>query len=450
MAREVTVTGGREATTRYIAGDCALCVGEPRMSAPPGWTWHRLADIARLESGHTPSRRHADYWGGDIPWMGLRDAKAHHGSHIFETAETTNTRGISNSSARVLPAGTVCLSRTASVGYVVIMGRDMATSQDFVNWTCSDKLEPRFLQYLLIAEGMALKRFAAGAVHPTIYYPEVKAFHVCVPHRSEQKRIVAILDEAFVGIDKAIANTEKNLANTRELFERTVADNLFGRQDQEGWSLITVADAAASRKGSIRTGPFGSQLLHSEFVEEGIAVLGIDNAVENKFTWGKRRYITSSKYAALARYTVFPGDVLITIMGTCGRCAVVPDDIPTAINTKHLCCITLDHAKCLPDYLHAYFLFHPLAKAYLQKHAKGAIMAGLNMGLIQELPLAVPSIDRQREIANAIATLRDQVSDLQVAYDQKLRELTGLKQSLLAKAFLGELSASDSLAEAAE
>lgn len=189
-----TQTGGRAATTRFIAPKLALAVGMPSLPAPKGWKWSPLASLARLESGHTPSRRHPEYWGGAIPWISIKDAKANHGGTIRDTIEKTNELGIANSSARVLPKGTVCLSRTASVGYVVIMGRPMATSQDFVNWVCGPDLDPKYLQYLLVAEGSNLLRFASGAVHNTIYFPEVKAFHICHPPVEDQLRIVSKLN----------------------------------------------------------------------------------------------------------------------------------------------------------------------------------------------------------------------------------------------------------------
>jgi type I restriction enzyme S subunit len=163
------------------------------MDVPRGWKWTSLSSIARLESGHTPSRKVPEYWGGDVPWIGIRDATENHGRVIYCTAENTNALGIHNSSARILPENTVCLSRTASVGYVIVMGRPMATSQDFVNWVCSEAINPHFLKYILLAERDALLSFAVGSVHATIYFPEVKAFHVCIPPRPEQDAIVDVL-----------------------------------------------------------------------------------------------------------------------------------------------------------------------------------------------------------------------------------------------------------------
>jgi len=434
----VTETGGRDATTRHIPPRLALAAGKPTIPPPNGWQWSKLVDIARLESGHTPSRRHAEWWSGSIPWISIRDAKVNNERRIYETDETINELGIKNSSARILPENTVCLSRTASVGYVVVMGRPMATSQDFVNWICSERLDPNFLKYLFIAEGDDLLRFASGAVHQTIYFPEVKAFHICHPPLREQQRIVGILDKAFEAIATAKANTEKNHQNARALFS-VGFNSITSPAEQARWLNTKVSDLGASNKGAIRTGPFGSQLLHSEFVDNGIAVLGIDNAVANEFRWGKNRFITPEKYKQLERYRVYPGDVLITIMGTCGRCAIVPDDIPKAINTKHLCCITLDQSKCLPGYLHAYFLYHSLAQEFLARHAKGAIMEGLNMGLIKELPVLLPPLKKQREVVETLDSLKAETQSLAGIYERKGAELDALKASLLHQAFSGNL-----------
>lgn len=189
-----TQTGGREATTGHIAGDCAIAVGTPDTETSPGWNWKLLTKLARLETGHTPSRRHPEYWDGDIPWIGIRDATANHGRMLHDTEQHVTQEGIDNSSARVLPTNTVCLSRTASVGYVVVMGRPMATSQDFVNWVCDPTLlDYRYLKYALLAEGASYSRFSHGTTHQTIYFPEVKAFHLCTPSRNAQSAIADVL-----------------------------------------------------------------------------------------------------------------------------------------------------------------------------------------------------------------------------------------------------------------
>lgn len=177
-------------------------------ASPDGWTWRSLGSLGRLESGHTPSRSRPDWWGGDIPWIALPDIRALDGRYTFETLDRTNPEGIAHSAARILPAGTVVLSRTASVGFVTIMGRPMATSQDFVNWVCGPDLDPEFLMHLFIRSRERFRSLSAGAVHQTVYFPTAMALRVCVPSIDAQRQIAARLREQLAEIDQAKAALE--------------------------------------------------------------------------------------------------------------------------------------------------------------------------------------------------------------------------------------------------
>jgi type I restriction enzyme, S subunit len=181
---------GRPAGVKERPGRYGMAVGRSSRKLPQGWEWVPLSRVAKLESGHTPSRAHASYWDGGIPWIGIKDARDHHGTVIDSTLQAVSEQGLANSAARLLPARTVCLSRTASVGYVTIMGKSMATSQDFANWICTPALLPEYLMYALMAEGDGLRDFGEGTTHTTIYFPELKALHLALAPPSEQVEIV--------------------------------------------------------------------------------------------------------------------------------------------------------------------------------------------------------------------------------------------------------------------
>jgi type I restriction enzyme S subunit len=110
---------------------------------PEHWGVMPIGRAARLESGHTPSRLHPEYWEHcTVPWFTLADIwqiREAGADYIYETKEKVSEVGLANSAARVLPKGTVMLSRTASVGFSAIMGVDMATTQDFANWVCGPR-----------------------------------------------------------------------------------------------------------------------------------------------------------------------------------------------------------------------------------------------------------------------------------------------------------------------
>jgi type I restriction enzyme S subunit len=250
-------TGGREATHGVIPGRYALSVGLPDLPCPKGWRWVALSEVAQLESGHTPSRRHPEYWGGDVPWIGIRDAVDNHGRTITDTVQHVSKLGLANSSSRLLPRGTVCLSRTASVGYVVVMGRPMATSQDFVNWVCTESLEPDFLKYILLAERDSLMRFASGTTHQTIYYPEAKAFHVLLPPMHEQRGILSVLKtiDEKIELNRKMSGTLEAIA--RALFKSWFVDFDPVRAKAEGRDPCLAAEIAPLFPDSFKDSQLG-------------------------------------------------------------------------------------------------------------------------------------------------------------------------------------------------
>ena len=396
------------------------------------WVRARLDECTEIVAGATPSTSVNSFWGGDICWATPKDLSNLEGAFIADTPRKLTRAGLDNCAATVLPAGSVLFSSRAPIGHVAVNTVPMATNQGFKSFVPkSQLLLAKFLYWWLRTNRAYLENLGNGATFKEVSKAIVSRIEITLPPLVEQRLIAEVLDKA----EALRAKRHTALAELDTLTQSIFLD-LFSDPVEKGWVMADIVGVAKARDGSIRTGPFGSQLLHSEFTDRGIAVLGIDNAVANEFRWGERRFISEVKYRQLRRYTVQPGDVLITIMGTCGRCAVVPDGIPPSINTKHLCCITLDSERCLPVFLHAYFLQHPIAKNYLNQTAKGAIMSGLNMGLIKKMPVPLPPIALQREFARRVGT----VEKLKTAQRQSLAELDALFASLQHRAFRGELS----------
>lgn len=194
-----------------------------------------------------------------------------------------------------------------------------------------------------------------------------------------------------------------------ELLQATFIE-LFGKNAKNyiNWDSLKIEEFVENRKGSMRSGPFGSDLLHSEFIDSGIFVLGIDNVVNNKFEWARLRYITEEKYQKLKRYTVSAGDLLISIMATVGRVAIVPSNMPLAINSKHLAAITLDKSIVEPVFIAYNLHSNPEVKKQISARGRDAIMDGLNLGLIREIKIKIPPLPLQQHFAKIVESIEEQ------------------------------------------
>lgn len=200
-------------------------VAEGITHIPADWDLVTLTKVAKLESGHTPDRKKPTYWDGNIPWISLQDADALTKVIISESAETIGSLGLANSSARMLPAGTVVLQRTANVGLASVMGREMCTSQHFANWICGNKLDPYYLQQVFRHMSREWGRLVAGSVLPDIYMGTFKALQILLPPLAEQKKI----GEVGVAFDLRIEEERSTLTALIENRKALAQELLSGR-----------------------------------------------------------------------------------------------------------------------------------------------------------------------------------------------------------------------------
>ena len=265
-----------------------------------------------------------------------------------------------------------------------------------------DGVDREFIAYLLRRNETVeyVMSSVTGARMPRTDMKALMSLPVPLPLPNEQRRIVGILNRA-AKIERLRARAQERLREFMPaLFVRMFGDE---NPDAKHWPMYRVEQILKDGRRSIRTGPFGSQLTHSEFTDEGVPVLGIDNAVSNRFLWTKSRHITPDKYASFERYRVFPSDVIITIMGTTGRVCVAPDDLPECMSTKHLCVLTLDRTRAEPFFVWGALLFDERVRRQTRIHAQGQIMEGWNLSIVKRLQLRVPPLKAQRSFSRIVA-----------------------------------------------
>lgn len=192
---------------------------------PAEWQSVKLGHFARMGSGHTPSRSHPEWWEDcTIPWITTGEVSQVRDDRrevLNKTRECISEIGMANSAAELHPKGTVALCRTASAGYSAVMGEDMATSQDFVTWTCSSDLDPFYLLWCLRAmRSDLLGRLAMGSTHKTIYVPDLQALRIPLPPLGEQQQVLAQIRASNAAIDAAIDVIDRQ---TKLLTERRQA-----------------------------------------------------------------------------------------------------------------------------------------------------------------------------------------------------------------------------------
>ncbi|WP_018865258.1 restriction endonuclease subunit S [Thioalkalivibrio sp. ARh3] len=296
-------------------------------------------------------------------------------------------------------------------------------SSEFVVLRPTDALDAEFLFYFLSQDSFrdAGSRVMSGAVgHKRVPKEFIQNVTVPIPPLTEQKRIVATLDEAFAGIATALANTEKNLANARELFESYL--NAFFSQQGEEWEERSLADVCVNLDSK------RVPITKSKRMPGGIPYYGASGVVDH-----------------VADY-IFDEDLLL-----------VSEDGANLLARTYPIAFSISGKSWVNNHAHVLrfdaiesqrFIEYYLNSISLEPYVSGMAQPKLNQKALNSIKVPFPSVDQQRVVVeklDEIASGKRQLSDI---YRQKLNALSELRQSLLQKAFSGELTAGEAASDA--
>lgn len=285
-------------------------------------------------------------------------------------------------------------------------------------------VELEYLKYVI--QSMDFKN--SGSSIPQLTVPMIKNYSCEIPPISEQKRIVAILDQAFADIEQARAKTEQNLKNARELFE-SYLQQVFSQRG-EGWVEKKLGEAVIVERGS---SPRPIKKYQTDDVD-GVNWVKIGDTKEGQKYIERTKERITRQGAEKSRF-VDVGDFILSNSMSFGRPYIM------AIQGYiHDGWFVLRLPEDLDSEYFYYLLSSPYLKGQFQSLAAGAIVKNISGDLVKKAILPIPPIQEQKRIAQKLAILASEIEKLEEVYRRKANNVDELKQSILQKAFSGELT----------
>jgi len=393
------------------------------------WIASKLGDICDIARGGSP--RPIDKFLTDdedgINWIKIGDATRSK-KYIYETKEKIKKEGISHS--RFVNDGDFLLSNSMSFGRPYIM-RTSGCIHDgwLVLSNYQKKLDINFFYYLLSSPVVVnqFKNLAQGSTVKNLNKELVSRVIVKIPPLPIQQKIVGRLDAIFAEIDTATAAAEANANNAESLFQSYLTD-VF-ETDRKGWQTKKLKDITSKITDGSHNPPRGID--HSNYL-----MFSSKNIANDEISFESPRFLTKEDFELENKRTqVALGDVLLTIVGTIGRCAVVED-----ANLK----ITLQRSVSVIkplDIVNSRFLmyFFLSINKFLNERARGVAQKGIYLETLRDLDINFPELREQRLVVAKLDKINFQIKNMINSYKSKVDQLDLYKQSILNKAFTGEL-----------
>lgn len=450
-----------------------------KFQTPPSWIITNLPDIAGIKMGQSPSSSDVNEQGEGLIFF---QGKAEFGK-LYPTPKKYCTKPTKTASA-----GDILLSIRAPVGPTNIATETTAIGRGLASVSaCDDLTDPKYLLYYFRCIEPWLSTQGTGSTFKAISGQFIKELRAPLPSFYEQKIIAEKLDTLLAQVDSTKArleqipqilkrfrqavlaaavrgeltedwHTDLNLVSAKSILneietERNQAKNnklikqSFGKYKNitplfhvpsNSWEWVCLEQICATNNNALKAGPFGSALKKADCVEVGYKVYGQEQVISGNESLETYR-INDDKYEQLKSCTTGPGDILISLVGTIGKVLVLSPQAESGIINPRLVKITL-HNTISPQYIKTY-LDSPVSHSFFKGFSHGGTMEILNLSILKELPIALPPLEEQHEIVRRVEQLFAYADTIEKQVNNALTRVNSLTQSILAKAFRGELTA---------
>lgn len=387
----------------------------------------KLGEVCKIVNGGTPDTKVARFWGGDQLWITPKDMGKLDNMFVVDTARKITEEGLKNTSVKILPVNSIILSSRAPIGHLAINKKAITTNQGCKGIIPNSEISTMFLFYFLKNSVELLNDLGSGTTFKEISSSKLAGIKIPYPSLPEQRRIVSILDKVFAAIAKAKANAEKNLANSRELFESYLLSMFANPGD--GWEEKKLDEVCVVERGSSPR-PIKKYITTDT---NGVNWIKIgDTKNSTKYLFETKDKITREG-SEKSRYVTI-GDFILSNSMSFGRPYIMKTD--GYIHDGWFVLRLNDNIE--PNYFH-YLLTSTLVQSQFKHLSSGAIVKNISGDLVKKTILPIPPLPEQHRIVSKLDALSTETKKLEAVYRKKLADLDELKKALLQKAFQGEL-----------
>lgn len=399
-------------------------------AGPIDWFETTLGDSFQTVTGNTPPKSKIDLYGEAIPLVKPPE--------LIDGEVATATDGLSEKGlkfARVAPIGSTLVSCIGNLGKIGLTTAEVAFNQQInAIFPAPDIAIPEFVYYLTLSPQFRgqLLALSSGTTVPIVNKGRFNSIKLLLPPINVQKRIVAVLDQAFVALDRARAHAEANLADAEELLENSL--NEVFRELATTASVLRLEDAVHPdcklSYGIVQPG---------DDVEDGLPVVRPVDLKQRVVTLAGLKRISADRAEGYARTKLVGGELLLCVRGSTGEVSMAAPQLAGGNVTRGIVPIRFEDDRVLREF--AYFQFRSrFVRDQIAAKTYGAALMQINIKDLRQLHLVVPPISQQRAAVERAESLYARSHKLRDAYAKKLADIANLRQSLLQKAFSGELT----------